>query len=60
LLNFTGPVAQKAKAEGAKTRDEFADLVNHKTIPDEKTATGQNLTRKSHKSIPLDHPANYE
>ncbi|KAF1833677.1 hypothetical protein BDW02DRAFT_569767 [Decorospora gaudefroyi] len=39
-----GPVAQNVKAEGAKTRDEFADLANHKTIPEQKTATGQNLT----------------
>ncbi|KAH7562333.1 Reticulon-domain-containing protein [Bipolaris maydis] len=43
-LNSAGPVAQNVKAEGAKTRDEFADLANSKTIPDQKTATGQNLT----------------
>lgn len=48
LLNLTGPVAQNVKAEGAKTRDEFADLANSKTIPEQKTATGQNLTRTSH------------
>ncbi|KAL1592426.1 hypothetical protein SLS59_009779 [Nothophoma quercina] len=41
---LNGPVAQQAKAEGAKTRDEFADLANSKQIPDQKTATGQNLT----------------
>ena len=46
LLNFAGPVAQNVKAEGAKTRDEFADLANSKTIPEHKAATGQNLTRK--------------
>ena len=44
--DFVGPVAQQAKAEGAKTRDEFADLANSKQIPEQKTATGQNLTRK--------------
>jgi len=43
---LNGPVAQQAKAEGAKTRDEFADLANSKQIPEQKTATGQNLTRK--------------
>ncbi|KAF3050132.1 hypothetical protein E8E11_008799 [Didymella keratinophila] len=42
--DFEGPVAQQAKAEGAKTRDEFADLANSKQIPEQKTATGQNLT----------------
>ncbi|EUC40322.1 hypothetical protein COCMIDRAFT_9775 [Bipolaris oryzae ATCC 44560] len=41
---MNGPVAQNVKAEGAKTRDEFADLANSKTIPDQKAATGQNLT----------------
>jgi len=41
---LNGPVAQQAKAEGAKTRDEFADLANSKQIPEQKTATGQNLT----------------
>ena len=41
-------------AEGAKTRDEFADLVNSRTVPDHKTATGQNLTRKLHMSTLLD------
>jgi uncharacterized protein YjbJ (UPF0337 family) len=41
---MNGPVAQNVKAEGAKTRDEFADLANSKTIPEQKTATGQNLT----------------
>ena len=46
LLNFAGPVAQNVKAEGAKTRDEFADLANARTIPDHKAATGQNLTRR--------------
>ena len=46
MLNSTGPVAQNVKAEGAKTRNEFADLANSKTIPEHKAATGQNLTRK--------------
>ncbi|KAJ4381615.1 hypothetical protein N0V86_002979 [Didymella sp. IMI 355093] len=41
---LNGPVAQQAKVEGAKTRDEFADLANSKQIPEQKTATGQNLT----------------
>jgi len=41
---MNGPVAQNVMAEGAKTRDEFADLVNSRTVPDHKTATGQNLT----------------
>lgn len=41
---LNGPVAQNVKAEGAKTRDEFADLANARTVPDQKTATGQNLT----------------
>ncbi|OAL53868.1 hypothetical protein IQ07DRAFT_677285 [Pyrenochaeta sp. DS3sAY3a] len=44
IANFAGPVAQGVKAEGAKTRDEFADLANSRTTPEEKTATGQNLT----------------
>ncbi|KAF1940284.1 hypothetical protein EJ02DRAFT_456123 [Clathrospora elynae] len=41
---MNGPVAQNVKAEGAKTRDEFADLANSRTVPDHKAATGQNLT----------------
>lgn len=41
---LNGPVAQNVKAEGAKTRDEFADLANSRTVPEHKTATGQNLT----------------
>ncbi|KAI4607457.1 hypothetical protein J4E89_005952 [Alternaria sp. Ai002NY15] len=41
---MNGPVAQNVKAEGAKTRNEFADLANSKTIPEHKAATGQNLT----------------
>jgi hypothetical protein len=45
-LIFVGPVAQQAKAEGVKTRDEFADLANSRQIPEQKTATGQNLTRE--------------
>ncbi|KAI8935369.1 hypothetical protein NX059_007952 [Plenodomus lindquistii] len=41
---LNGPVGQSVQAEGAKTRDEFADLANSKQIPDYKAATGQNLT----------------
>lgn len=41
---LNGPVAQNVKAEGAKTRDEFADLANARTVPKQQTATGQNLT----------------
>jgi len=41
---MNGPFAQTVKAEGAKTRNEFADLANSKTIPEHKAATGQNLT----------------
>lgn len=41
---MNGPVAQSVQAEGAKTRDEFADLANSKQVPDYKAATGQNLT----------------
>ncbi|KAL6712252.1 hypothetical protein ACN47E_000129 [Coniothyrium glycines] len=41
---LNGPVAQNVKAEGAKTRDEFADLANSRTVPEHKAATGQNLT----------------
>ncbi|KAH9864366.1 hypothetical protein J1614_010300 [Plenodomus biglobosus] len=44
VLNPAGPVAQSVQAEGAKTRDEFADLANSKQIPEYKAATGQNLT----------------
>ncbi|KAJ4295496.1 hypothetical protein N0V90_007509 [Kalmusia sp. IMI 367209] len=39
-----GPVAEKAKAEAAATRNEFADLANARTTPDEPAATGQPLT----------------
>ena len=46
ILTVLGPVAQNVKAEGAKTRDEFADLANSRAVPDHKAATGQNLTRK--------------
>ncbi|KAF2800691.1 cell lysis protein-like protein [Melanomma pulvis-pyrius CBS 109.77] len=39
-----GPVAQNVKAEGAKTKNEFADLANARTTPAEPAATGQPLT----------------
>lgn len=39
-----GPVAEKAKAEAAATRNEFADLANSRTTPDQPAATGQPLT----------------
>nr|QDK59809.1 putative reticulon-like protein [Helminthosporium solani] len=39
-----GPVAEKAKAEGAKTKAEFSDLANARTTPDQPAATGQPLT----------------
>jgi len=39
-----GPVAEKAKAEAAATRNEFADLANARTTPDQPAATGQPLT----------------
>ena len=58
LLNFAGPVAQNVKAEGAKTRDEFADLANSKTIPEHKAATGQNLTRRATLVFHIDNVAN--
>lgn len=58
MLNSTGPVAQNVKAEGAKTRNEFADLANSKTIPEHKAATGQNLTRKLCPTPPIDYIAN--
>lgn len=41
---LNGPIAQSVQAEGAKTRDEFADLANARQIPEHKAATGQNLT----------------
>lgn len=40
----TGPVAQNVKAEASKTKNEFADLVNSRTTPDQPAATGQPLT----------------
>ncbi|KAF2749661.1 hypothetical protein M011DRAFT_465336 [Sporormia fimetaria CBS 119925] len=39
-----GPVAQNVRAEGAKTRNEFADLANARTTPEQPAATGQPLT----------------
>jgi len=39
-----GPVAQNVKAEAATTRNEFADLANARTTPDQPAATGQPLT----------------
>ncbi|KAF2690075.1 hypothetical protein K458DRAFT_383206 [Lentithecium fluviatile CBS 122367] len=39
-----GPVGQNVKAETAKTRDEFADLANSRTTPEQPAATGQPLT----------------
>jgi ABC-type multidrug transport system fused ATPase/permease subunit len=39
-----GPVGQTAKAETAKTKNEFADLANARTTPDQPAATGQPLT----------------
>lgn len=39
-----GPVGQNVQAESAKTKNEFADLANARTTPDEPAATGQPLT----------------
>lgn len=39
-----GPVADKAKLEAGKTRDEFSNLANSRQVPEQKTATGQELT----------------
>ncbi|KAF2642743.1 hypothetical protein P280DRAFT_468057 [Massarina eburnea CBS 473.64] len=39
-----GPVADSARAEGAKTKAEFADLANSRTTPGQPAATGQPLT----------------
>ncbi|KAJ9620177.1 hypothetical protein H2203_007942 [Taxawa tesnikishii (nom. ined.)] len=40
-----GPVAQKGREEFGKTQNEFSNLVNSRQIPDQKTATGQELTQ---------------
>ncbi|KAF2262730.1 hypothetical protein CC78DRAFT_605771 [Lojkania enalia] len=37
---------ENAKAQAAKTKDEFADLANARTTPDEPATTGQPLTRR--------------
>ena len=50
VLTSTGPVAQNVKAETAKTKNEFADLANARTTPDQPAATGQPLTRKTPRS----------
>lgn len=42
-----GPVAQGARDQAALTQSEFSDLANSKVKPDQKTATGQQLTRKN-------------
>ncbi|CAI6327090.1 unnamed protein product [Periconia digitata] len=39
-----GPVGQGVKVESEKTRNEFADLANSRTTPDQPAATGQPLT----------------
>ncbi|KAF1997361.1 hypothetical protein P154DRAFT_282581 [Amniculicola lignicola CBS 123094] len=39
-----GPVAKSVKAEGAKTRNEFADLADSRQTPAQPAATGQPLT----------------
>jgi len=39
-----GPVADKARAEAATTKNEFSNLAASRQTPDAKTATGQNLT----------------
>jgi hypothetical protein len=39
-----GPVADKARAEAATTKNEFSNLAAARQTPDIKTATGQNLT----------------
>ena len=39
-----GPVADKARAEAATTKNEFSNLAAARQTPDNKTATGQNLT----------------
>jgi len=39
-----GPVADKARAEAATTKNEFSNLAASRQTPDSKTATGQNLT----------------
>ncbi|KAL9119926.1 MAG: hypothetical protein Q9187_003517 [Circinaria calcarea] len=40
----TGPVAENVKNETAKTSSEFRELADSRTVPDQRTATGQPLT----------------
>lgn len=39
-----GPVADKARVEAGKTKDEFSNLANSRQTPEARTATGQELT----------------
>ncbi|PSK54757.1 Reticulon-like protein 1 [Elsinoe australis] len=39
-----GPMAEKAKEQANKTSNEFSNVAASRQIPDQKTATGQNLT----------------
>lgn len=41
---FTGPVAENAKEQAAKTQNEFSNLAAARTTPSEPAATGQPLT----------------
>ncbi|KAF2493517.1 hypothetical protein BU16DRAFT_464850 [Lophium mytilinum] len=39
-----GPIAQSVKDEGAKTKNDFAELANSRVTPEQPAATGQPLT----------------
>ena len=43
-MSTTGPVADKAREEKAKTESEFRNVANSRKTPTEPAATGQPLT----------------
>jgi len=42
-----GPMADKAREHYDKTQNEFSNVANSRRVPDQQTATGQPLTRRS-------------
>lgn len=54
ITNFTtGPVGQTVKQGYANTASDFQNLANSRQRPDEKTATGQQLTRTLARDTPI-------
>ena len=57
LTESTGPVAESVKNETAKTGNDISGLTSKRVQPDQQTATGQPLTRRSCSNLSLHRQA---